>query len=689
MKAPFRVYGLTSIRSQMMLGFGIILLFNGISATIGYLSLQRLQANTRTALEQAAQIRELSLEVRNEFLLARQYEESFLTQWHTTGFRSQAQQYVDSNQNYLERSRAKLAEIEQLTANSDLYKSDLYQTNIYRLRSLLDNYESAFSATLKRIQTSSPSSDLDQTLKADLDALKSQTEEFNNPEFQLMVWKIVASEQAYFNTDSQQYVNDVRFWSRKFRDLVVNQAINPLQEELLLRIDRYVQTFDQIVVLNQQVKVNTLISQSITKEIDQITQTISEASRSGVIQARDRLTQISHQSAIALLTTATLAIIVAIAASLLLLRKIMRPLSELSQAATQMAEGNLNCSLDVRGHDEFAVVAETFNKMAFQLRQVLEDLEQRVAERTAQLSETNLVLQDKTNYLETTLQELQQLQLQLIQSEKMSSLGQLVAGIAHEINNPVNFIHGNVDYLNEYTNNLLNIIDLYQKKLPEPDNELKEAIESCDLEFLQTDLPKLLKSIRVGTKRIQEIVLSLRNFSRLDEADVKAADIHEGIDSTLLILQNRFKETTKRPEIKVIKDYGNLPMVYCYPGQLNQVFMNLLANAADALNDKFSKQDLHPISEQPEIQIHTQCIDDESIMITISDNGSGIPEEIQNRLFDPFFTTKPVGQGTGLGLSISYRIITEQHQGQIRCVSCLGQFTTFVITLPVQNAPCS
>lgn len=680
MKAPFRVYGLTSIRSQMMLGFGIILLFNGISAAIGYLSLQRLQANTQTALEQAAQIRELSLEVRNEFLLARQYEESFLTQWQTTGFRSHAQQYVDTNQQYLERSRAKLAEIEQLTANLEPYKTD-----IHRLRSLLDNYESAFSATLKRIQTNSPASELDQTLKANLDALRSQTEGFNNPEFQLIVWKIVASEQAYFNTDNQQYVNDVRFWSKKFRDLVINQTTSPLQEELLLRIDRYLQTFDQIVVLDQQVKVNTLISQSVTKEIDQITQTISETSRSGIIQARDRLTQISHQSAIALLTTATLAIIVAIAASLLLLRKIMRPLSELSQAATQMAEGNLNCSLDVRGHDEFAVVAKTFNNMASQLRQVLEDLEQRVVERTAQLSETNLALQDKTTYLETTLQELKQLQLQLIQSEKMSSLGQLVAGIAHEINNPVNFIHGNVDYLNEYTNTLLNLINLYQKELPHPDNELKEAIASSELEFLQSDLPKLLTSIHIGAKRIQEIVVSLRNFSRLDEADVKAANIHEGIDSTLLILQNRLKGTTKRPEIKVMKNYGDLPMIHCYPGQLNQVFMNLLTNAADALDDKFSDSDRHLDSEQPEIQILTQCIDDESVMIKISDNGSGIPSEIQNRLFDPFFTTKPVGQGTGLGLSISYRIITEQHQGQIRCVSHLGQSTTFIITLPVQN----
>ncbi len=289
----------------------------------------------------------------------------------------------------------------------------------------------------------------------------------------------------------------------------------------------------------------------------------------------------------------------------------------------------------------------------------------------------------KTQELEQTLQELQRTQSQLIQSEKMSSLGQLVAGVAHEINNPVNFIHGNLTPARDYIQDLLNLIELYQQYYPEPQSEIQAEIEAIDLDFVIEDLPKLLESMKVGTQHIREIVLSLRTFSRLDEAEFKDANIHEGIDSTLLILQHRLKAKENRPVIEVIKEYGNLPLVECYAGQLNQVLMNILVNAIDALDERDDKRTFAENQENPSaIYIRTELFLENQVKISIKDNAEGIPESICQRLFDPFFTTKPVGKGTGMGLSISYQIITERHGGQLQCFSVPGEGTEFVILLP-------
>jgi len=295
-------------------------------------------------------------------------------------------------------------------------------------------------------------------------------------------------------------------------------------------------------------------------------------------------------------------------------------------------------------------------------------------------------LRQKTEQLQNTLQELQQTQTHLIQSEKMSSLGQLVAGVAHEINNPVNFIYGNIAHVDEYTQDLLSLLQLYQSYYPESIAEIDAKIEDADLEFISEDLPKLLTSMRVGAERIREIVLSLRNFSRLDQAEVKPVDIHEGLESTLMILQHRLKPTASRFGIEVIKEFGDLPEVECFAGQLNQVFMNLLANAIDALQEY---QDLHgremPNQQPAHITISTCALNADSVRISIKDNGPGISENVRDRLFDPFFTTKPVGKGTGLGLSISYQIV-EKHQGTLQCVSSENGGTEFVIEIPVKQA---
>lgn len=276
--------------------------------------------------------------------------------------------------------------------------------------------------------------------------------------------------------------------------------------------------------------------------------------------------------------------------------------------------------------------------------------------------------------LEIILQNLKLTQSQLVQSEKLSSMGQMVAGVAHEINNPVNFIHGNLSHASEYIHSLINTLRLYRQHYPNPIPEIQASAEDNDLDFLIEDLPKILDSMKLGTNRIRDIVLSLQNFSRLDEAGMNPVNIHEGIDSTLLILHNRLRGKSGQPKISVIKEYGNLPLVACYASQLNQVFMNLLSNAIDALEHQQSPRI---------ITITTEQTSADSVLISIADNGCGIPEEVQKRLFEPFFTTKPVGKGTGLGLSIAHHIVIEKHHGQLKCISQRDQGTQFLISLPI------
>jgi two-component system, NtrC family, sensor kinase len=295
-------------------------------------------------------------------------------------------------------------------------------------------------------------------------------------------------------------------------------------------------------------------------------------------------------------------------------------------------------------------------------------------------------LQRQANQLEKTLRKLQNTQAQLIQTEKMSSLGQLVAGMAHEINNPINFIYGNINHARNYITDLLKLIEFYQEASPLP-LKIASEIEEIDLDFVIEDFPKLLDSMKVGAERIREIVRSLSTFSRVNEADVKEVDLHQGLDSTLILLESRLKPPLSSQTIQVIKDYSNLPLVKCYPGELNQVFMNLLNNAIDALEQQNRHQNFAEINANPgtitiRTEISSKSASNPWIVIRIADNGSGMTEEVSSRAFDPFFTTKPVGEGTGLGLAISYQIVVELHKGRLYCISSPGQGTEFVIELP-------
>jgi signal transduction histidine kinase len=414
----------------------------------------------------------------------------------------------------------------------------------------------------------------------------------------------------------------------------------------------------------------------ISVKFDRLSERLTQLKLAAATQQRlanDRLEQAETLRLQIIVISMVLSVAIAIILALFTSRAIARPLESVTQVAKAITqESNFNLRTPVTTEDEVGSLATSLNQLVQwvgeytqELELARQTLEQRVEERTQELTQA--------------LQELKLTQAQLVQNEKMSSLGQMVAGIAHEINNPINFIYGNLEYARISTHDLLKLIHLYRDQYRHPSPVIQKQIEAIDLDFLQEDMPKVLSSLKTGAERIRKIVLSLRNFSRLDEAQIKSVDIHEGIENTLLLLNNRLKWG-----ITVIKKYGYLPLVECYPAQLNQVFMNILTNAIDALEDVISSQLEENDNFLPEIVICTEMVDFNSIRVAIWDNGPGIPPEIRNKLFDPFFTTKPVGKGSGLGLAICYQIV-EQHRGKIEVISEPGQGTEFAIALPIQT----
>jgi len=375
----------------------------------------------------------------------------------------------------------------------------------------------------------------------------------------------------------------------------------------------------------------------------------------------DTLTQLISLIVKDNMTLAMIFIIFGFCSAFILAKYVTSPIKKLVDVANEFSNGNLKCRTDIKTEDEIGILAKAFNEMAEKLNELYNSLEQKVMDRTHELSRINLQLKRANKEIKDT-------QSMVVHNEKMRSLGQLVAGVAHELNNPINFIYGNLLHLKNYTNDLIKIINKYeevQKSLPEDKlSEVNETKQELEYEFIVEDIGSLIKSCYDGAERSKQIILDLKNFSRLDEALVKEVDIHEGIDSALNILESKYKD-----RISIHKQFGNIPQIMCYAGQVNQVFMNILDNAAQAIEGNGN------------IYIRTKLADDQAI-IEFEDTGPGIDEDVLPKIFDPFFTTKPVGEGTGLGLSICYKII-KSHNGSLEVESEKGKGTKFVIKLPI------
>ncbi|MBD1879325.1 ATP-binding protein [Coleofasciculus sp. FACHB-T130] len=477
-----------------------------------------------------------------------------------------------------------------------------------------------------------------------------------------------------YETNTESYTQLIKFLWRQI------DPANLKTEEISVAQQKFLNSITSKTATNIIVSFDRL-AESLTR--------LKETAESQQIEAKNKLGQAETLRLQIIVGSMLLSVAIAVALAIITARAIARPLEAVTQVARAITqESNFDLRSPVTTEDEVGSLATSLNclvqwvgEYTHELELARQTLEERVEQRTEELTQA--------------LQELQQTQSQLIQTEKMSSLGELVAGIAHEINNPINFIYGNLEHANVYTQELLNLVHLYRQQYPHPTPLLQHEIEAIDVDFLTEDFTKILSSMKMGTERIRQIVLSLRNFSRLDESEMKPVDIHEGIENTLLILNHRLKRG-----IEVIKEYEDLPLVECYPAQLNQVFMNIISNAIDALEDTKSKnerqeeaeainkgfpiQNKKIITEKSQILIHTERFKSNYIRVRIRDNGFGIPLEIKDKLFNPFFTTKPVGKGTGLGLSICYQIV-EKHKGKIEVISEFGQGTEFAIALPIKT----
>ncbi|MGK7891164.1 MAG: ATP-binding protein [Leptolyngbyaceae cyanobacterium] len=683
--------------------FALLLLVSSAS----YLSLLIVRRQIEASIVTSIEIQRHVLEMNAALQAARVNERDFFLRYPEVGF-------ATAQQNYAAEAVGHIAEVIRLSQSleallqSSHVSNALQKSNIDLTRYFLlaERYQNTFLDAV----------DLATALAGDDDGLWGKVEDtteqlrtelfiLDQPTLMTRYYEMRQFEKDYRLTrqrGSLQTAFNIVFQLRRTIDGQPN--IEPRTRDNIERLlVDYETTLKQVEELDRSIRGSFRDFELQASQVDPVSSELIQLSKAEVARAKTQISQTSQIANICLGITVVVGMVLAGAIARLLTHSITKRVIQLNEAVESLESGNLDtrASLDtnVDDPDELERLARSFNEMAHQLQMSFhqlemanDELEQRVRDRTADLSKA--------------LEQLQSAQAQLIQTEKMSSLGQMVAGVAHEINNPVSFIYGNISPAFQYIDELIDLIDLYQLHYPSPHPEIRSYVETIELDFVQQDLKHLLVSMKEGAVRIREIVKSLRTFSRLDEAEFKCADIHAGLDSTLMLLQNRLKYINQKHSITVTRHYEDLPMVMCYPGQLNQVFMNILNNAIDAL-EQSSSHPQYPISpDNPSssyseshnfgdhdhrlshpceqyIRIQTQVIDQDSILVQIIDNGPGMVERVRERLFDPFFTTKPVGKGTGLGLSISYQIIVERHQGKLWCESSLGEGTTFNIQIPI------
>ena len=695
---------------------GLLVLLLLVSGT-SYLFLSLVYRQTESAIFTSTEIQRRILEMDAKLQTARVHERNFFLRYPIVGFTEAQQEYASKAVNNIAEVIQLSKELEQLIQSSNVSDALREQDiDLTRYFFFAERYQNTF---LDAVDIATQLAGEDDGLWGQLESVANELQqEFSgasNAELMSLYYEMRTFEKDYQITQeltSLQLTLNVAF---DLHQLINRQAEFSLQTKSKIHnlLTEYEITFQEIKELDRAIQERFRDFDLQGAQVDPVSSELIRLSKEEVQRAQVKIVQTSRWANTSLGTIVIVGLFLASIIARILNSSITKRVILLNQAVEELEAGNLDVRTTmapwVTHPDELGRLGQSFNQMANQLQSTFSELEttndqleQRVHDRTIELSDA--------------LKKLQNTQAQLVQTEKMSSLGQMVAGVAHEINNPVSFIYGNISPAYDYIDGLTELIHLYQLHYPDPHPIIQEHIEAMDLEFVQQDLWQLLDSMKEGSNRIREIVKSLRVFSRLDESEFKDVDLHSGLDSTLMLLRNRLKHANHNDGVQVIKEYGEIPLVNCYPGQLNQVFMNILSNAIDALElnheksefsrDEYKHNSANRISNpsssastqainstdkdalnssEDRIEIYTQAIDSDWALIKITDNGPGLPDDVKEKLFDPFFTTKPIGKGTGLGLSVSYQIIVERHGGKLWCESIKGKGTTFNIQIPIHQ----